>query len=92
MKCRDKLVRGNAVKLLRMARPRREAFWDSGVLANMAEKIIRAEEGKTAEHEGLVEEAEEIRVDDGIGKGIPGWEPESRSSIEWDTLRKFARR
>lgn len=93
VKCRDRVVRGNAVKLLRMARPRREAFWDSGVLANLAEGIIRAEEGKMGEGEGGVEEVEEIRVDEGIGEGIPGWEPDaSRGPTEWDNLRRFVRR
>lgn len=94
VKCRDSLIRGTAVKLLKMARPRREAFWDSGVLATMAEGVISAERGQVDEKdlEETVEEVEDIRLDDGIGTGIPGWEPEEISATEWEALRKFSRR
>lgn len=46
MKCRDHTTRRAAISLMKMAGPRREAFWDSEMLVQIAEEAMRLEENK----------------------------------------------
>jgi hypothetical protein len=40
MKCRDETVRRSAIAIIKMASPRREAFWDSAMPAKTAEEVM----------------------------------------------------
>lgn len=44
VKCRDKLVRREAIAVLKAASPRREGLWDSMMVARIGEALIKAEE------------------------------------------------
>jgi hypothetical protein len=60
IKCRDPVVRREAIRLLGLARPRKEGLWDARNLASIAERVVEIEE------EGLEdgEPVEEKRVHD----------------------------
>lgn len=47
VKCRDKMVRQEAILVLKGASPRREGMWDSMMVARIGEVLMRAEEKHT---------------------------------------------
>jgi hypothetical protein len=44
VKCRDKMVRREAITVLKAASPRREGLWDSMMVARIGEALVKAEE------------------------------------------------
>ncbi|KAE9379928.1 hypothetical protein N431DRAFT_448759 [Stipitochalara longipes BDJ] len=61
IKCRDPAIRREAIRLLGLARPRKEGLWNARNLTSIAERVIETEE------DGIVEPewpAEEKRVHD----------------------------
>jgi hypothetical protein len=44
VKCRDKMVRREAIAVLKAASPRREGLWDSMMVARIGEALVKAEE------------------------------------------------
>jgi hypothetical protein len=48
VKCRDKMVRQEAIAVLKAASPRREGLWDSMMVAKIGEALIMAEEENIA--------------------------------------------
>jgi hypothetical protein len=47
VKCRDNMVRREAIAVLKAANPRREGLWDSMMVARIGEALMRAEEEHT---------------------------------------------
>ncbi|TVY91761.1 hypothetical protein LAWI1_G003879 [Lachnellula willkommii] len=65
LRCRDEAVRRSAISLLKMASPRREAFWDSALLAKTAERVMALEKRGAAEFsEAWKVEVWKVRVDE----------------------------
>lgn len=86
-KCRDRVVRRRAIKLLK-ARPMREGVFDSVCVGHMSEWIVTLEEGL----EAFEEEASSLpgRKAAPISKGDPGEDEVSNQSKEipdWRRLR-----
>ncbi|RDW91639.1 hypothetical protein BP5796_02804 [Coleophoma crateriformis] len=61
VRCRDSKLRREAIKLLGLARPRREGFWDARILIKVAKRVVEIEEDGLS-GEGLP--VEEKRVHD----------------------------
>jgi len=63
VKCRDTTVRHEAIRLLGLARPRKEGLWDARALSRIAERVVEIEEN------GMLEPAlvpEKNRVHDAL--------------------------
>ncbi|KAN0119295.1 hypothetical protein V8E51_001503 [Hyaloscypha variabilis] len=82
IKCRDPTVRREAIRLLGLARPRKEGLWDARNLASIAERVVEIEE-EGLEERGVPEE--EKRVHDAR------WAVEMLDGVKAQTVVFFLR-
>ncbi|KFY00843.1 hypothetical protein O988_03082 [Pseudogymnoascus sp. VKM F-3808] len=83
LRCRDPMVRREAVELLKKER-RREGLWDSTLLATVAERVVRIEEGdsKSEMDMGRISDVDVVFDPEGCRVGVRFMLEGARGSVE----------
>jgi hypothetical protein len=83
LRCRDPVVRWEAVELLKKRRSR-EGLWDSTLLATVAERVVRIEEGdsKSELDMGRISDVDVVFDPEGCRAGVRFMLEGGRGSVE----------